>query len=93
VKLLSPWRSRRLQVALALSVLVWLGWRGYRWRVSAPFAGVADASWTEGTRILARDGRLIGERPSAEGLRGHSTRLDEVSERLVLATVASEDRR
>ena len=86
-------RSRRLQVALALCVLAWAGWRGYRWRVSAPFAAVTDASWTEGTRILARDGRLIGERPSPEGLRGHSTRLDEVSERLVLATIASEDRR
>ena len=78
-------RSRRLRVALAICVLAWAGWRGYRWRVAAPFAAVADASWTEGTRILARDGRLIGERPSPEGLRGHSTRLDEVSERLAVA--------
>ena len=86
-------RSRRVQVLLALCVIAWVGWRGYRWRVSAPLAAVADSSWTEGTRILARDGRLLGERPSPEGLRGHSTRLDEVSERLVLATIASEDRR
>ncbi|HSO37819.1 MAG TPA: penicillin-binding protein 1C [Labilithrix sp.] len=86
-------RSRRLHVLLALTVLAWLGWRGYRWRVGAPFAALGDSSWTEGTRVLARDGRILGERPSPEGLRGHSTRLDEVSERLVLATVASEDRR
>jgi penicillin-binding protein 1C len=43
--------------------------------------------------VLARDGRMLGERPSPEGLRGHSTRIDEVSDRLVLATIASEDRR
>ncbi|HSO36396.1 MAG TPA: hypothetical protein VLT33_27905, partial [Labilithrix sp.] len=60
-------RSRRLHVLLALSVLAWLGWRGYRWRVGAPFAALGDSSWTEGTRVLARDGRILGERPSPEG--------------------------
>ncbi len=71
----------------------WIGWRIYRHHVGAPFDALADSSWTEGTRVLARDGRILGERPSPEGLRGHSTRIEEVSERLVLATIASEDRR
>ena len=85
-------RRRRLLVLAFLTACVWLGWRGYRWKVGSPQEALSDASWTEGTRVLARDGRLLGERPSPDGLRGHSTRLDEVSERLVLATIASEDR-
>jgi penicillin-binding protein 1C len=87
--LFSRWARR-----LAIGSLIFFGlWRLFRAYAGAPYEGLADASWTEGTRVLARDGRLIGERASAEGLRGHSTRLEDVSERLVAATIASEDRR
>ncbi|MEA2748230.1 MAG: penicillin-binding protein [Myxococcales bacterium] len=76
-----------------MGIVAWLGWRLYRAYAGAPYDALADSSWTEGTRVVARDGRLLGERPSPEGLRGHSTRIDEVSDRLILATIASEDRR
>lgn len=85
--------SRRARVMAVTSLVFWLSWRLFRLSAGAPYEELADSSWTEGTRVLARDGRLLGERPSPEGLRGHSTRLEEVSERLVAATVASEDRR
>lgn len=86
-------RSRRLHVIAILSALLWASWRVYRVFAGAPYDALADSSWTEGTRVLARDGRLLGERPSPDGLRGHSTRIDDVSDRLVAATIASEDRR
>lgn len=83
-------RFHRLTIFL---LVAWASWRLFRAYAGGPYEALADSSWTEGTRVVARDGRLLGERPSPEGLRGHSTRIDEVSERLVLATVASEDRR
>ncbi len=85
-------RLRRVWVsASGLALLVWIAWRVLRVVVGAPDVG--DGAWTEGTRVLARDGRLLGERPSAEGLRGRATKLDDVSPRLVAATLASEDHR
>ena len=86
-------RYRRSRYMALFGIVLWISWRLFRLSAGAPYDALADSSWTEGTRVLARDGRLLGERPSPGGLRGHSTRIDEVSERLVLATVASEDRR
>ncbi|MBX3190922.1 MAG: penicillin-binding protein 1C [Labilithrix sp.] len=87
-------RSRkRAVVACAAIALAWLGWRGLRASAGAPYDALADSSWTESTRVLARDGRLLGERPSPEGLRGRTTKLGDVSPRLVAATIVSEDRR
>jgi penicillin-binding protein 1C len=85
-------RLRRLRIALALTLLVWVGWRAYRAHVGSPADRLHDASWTEATRVLARDGRILGELPSTEGLRGRETSLDEMGERIVLATIASEDK-
>ena len=85
---------RRVVICLfALTAFVWIGWRLARVALGSPIASMDDLSWTEGTRVLARDGRVLGERPSPEGLRGHSAKLEEISPRLVLATIASEDRR
>lgn len=86
-------RSRVLRVIASVGFVLWVAWRLFRASAGAPYDLLADASWTEGTRILARDGRLLGERPGPEGLRGHSTRLEEVGDRIVKATIASEDRR
>jgi penicillin-binding protein 1C len=86
-------RSGRVRLFAILALGAWISWRLFRAYAGAPYDALADSSWTEATRVVARDGRLLGERPSPEGLRGHSTRIDEVSERLVLATIASEDRR
>jgi penicillin-binding protein 1C len=87
------WQSRRARAIAIIGIMAWVSWRLFRAYAGAPYDGLADSSWTEGTRVLARDGRLLGERPTPEGLRGHSMRIDEVSERLILATIASEDRR
>lgn len=84
---------RRARLSALIGIALWISWRLFRAYAGAPYDALADSSWTEGTRVVARDGRLLGERPSPEGLRGHSTRIDEVSDRLVLATIASEDRR
>lgn len=84
--------ARRVGAALLAALALWLGWRGYRLAAGDPRAALADASWIEGTRVLARDGRLLGERPSAAGLRGRRTSLEDAGERLVAATRISEDR-
>jgi len=73
-------------------VALWAGWRIFRFEVGAPIADLDDLAWATSTRVLARDGRLLGERPSEAGLRGRATRLDDVGERLIAATLASEDR-
>lgn len=85
--------KRALRLGLVVLLASWLGWRAYRASVGAPVAELHDASWTEATRVLARDGRILGELPSSEGLRGRATTLDQMGERIVLATIASEDRR
>ncbi len=86
--------SSRLLKAVALLILVaCLSWRMFRASCGAPCEALANSSWTEGTRVLARDGRLLGEQRNASGLRGRRVRLDEVSPRLILATRASEDKR
>lgn len=85
--------ARSARVITIASVVFVAAWRLYRVTCGAPLEALSDSSWTEGTRVLARDGRLLGERPSPVGLRGRFTSIDEVSERLVAATIASEDRR
>jgi penicillin-binding protein 1C len=85
-------RRRRVGMVVACAFLAWIAWRAYRAEVGSPADRLHDASWTEGTRILARDGRILGELPSSEGLRGRETSLDDMGERIVLATIASEDR-
>jgi len=78
---------------LFVALTAWLGWRILRAYVGSPDVLLADTSWTEATRVLARDGRLLGERPSAAGLRGQPQKLQDMGTRLVAATIASEDRR
>ena len=86
-------QSRRARILAIIGIATWISWRLFRAYAGAPYDALADSSWTEGTRVVARDGRLLGERPSPEGLRGRSMRLEDVSDRLILATIASEDRR
>lgn len=84
-------RQRWLGVLLATTIVAWMGWRVLRVVAGSP-RGSLRATWSESTRVLARDGRLLGERPSSAGLRGQRTKLDDVSPRLVRATIVSEDR-
>jgi penicillin-binding protein 1C len=76
-----------------LVLVFWIAWRILRLAVAAPDQALLSGSWLEGTRVLARDGRVLGERASPAGLRGRWTTLDDAGERLVLATLTSEDRR
>lgn len=78
-------------VALVASVLAWGGWRGFRLHVGSPKEALEDMSWTSAIRVVASDGRLLGDRASPAGLRGIATKLEDVSPRLVTATIASED--
>jgi penicillin-binding protein 1C len=87
-------RARRSAVVfLVLATVAWIGWRSFRAAMGSPLSELDDLSWATSTRVLARDGRLLGERPSEVGLRGRAAKLDDMGDRLVMATVASEDRR
>lgn len=77
-------------VSVAAFVLAWAGWRIFRLQAGAP--SLDDLSWATSTRVLSRDGRILGERASDLGLRGRAGTLDEAGDRLVTATIASEDR-
>ena len=85
--------ARRAKIVGLVVAVLWVSWRVFRVSVGSPIAMLHDDSWTEGTRVLARDGRLLGERASPEGLLGRRSALAGVSPRLVEATIASEDRR
>lgn len=74
-------------VAAALGV----GWRGYRSAAGAPVDRLSD-TWHEGTRVLDREGRLLRELPSEAGQRGRSVPLDQMGERVIMATLVSEDK-
>ena len=81
---------KRAAYILGALCVLWLAWRGFRLAVGSPRAALTE-SWGESTRVYARDGRLLGERASASGLHGERTTLDQVSPRLVTATLTSED--
>lgn len=81
------WRKTRRPLGALL--VVWLAWRALRLYAGAP---ELQTDWTLGTRVLARDGRVLGERSGEGALRGRHVPLDEVSPRLIEATLASEDR-
>lgn len=82
-------KRERLRRFLAVLLGLWLGWRVLRLAAGTPSV---ETSWAESTRVTARDGRVLGERRSPAGMLGRRTPLDEVSPRLVMATLASEDR-
>ncbi|MDB4947196.1 MAG: Multimodular transpeptidase-transglycosylase [Labilithrix sp.] len=84
-------RRRAALAVLAVALCAWASWRAFRVAVGSPEEALADP-WSQSTRVHARDGRLLGERRSAAGLRGVPTHLASVSPRLVAATLASEDR-
>ena len=90
--LLAALVKRRTATLVAVAVLaLWLGWRGFRRAVGSPANLLEDDAWTRSVRVYARDGRLLGERASPAGLRGRPVPLEEVSPRLLDATLVSED--
>ncbi len=87
---MKPRTKKLAALALGLAIL-WVAWRGFRHACGSPAVSLGDDAWTRGTQVLARDGRLLGERPSPEGLRGRPVPLEDVSPRLLDATLVSED--
>lgn len=85
-------RRRVLVGAAALVALgAGLGWGAYRARAGEPMDRLSD-TWHQGHRVLDREGELLRELPSEAGQRGRSVPLDAIGERLILATIASEDK-
>lgn len=90
-------RRRRRLSALVLGLLgAWLmfaaGWQRWRAEVGEPTAALSER-WYAGHRILDRNGTILRELPADAGhnRRGRPTALDEIGERLILATLAAED--
>lgn len=91
-----PRLRRRLAIAAGASALGMLaalgGWQILRSTVGEPSAEALEDPWHSGHRIVARDGRILRERPSEAGLRGREQSLEAIGPRLVQATLTSEDR-
>ncbi|MFO0757830.1 MAG: penicillin-binding protein 1C [Byssovorax sp.] len=68
-----------------------IAWRSYRRGAGDPSFRLGDR-WHEGHRIVDRHGQDLRELPSEAGLRGRSLPLDALGDRIVLATLVSEDR-
>jgi penicillin-binding protein 1C len=66
--------------------------RGVRAAAGEPSARLADR-WHEGQRITDRKGRLLREIGSELGERGRPVPLEEMGDRIVVATLLSEDKR
>jgi|GEM_PF-637020 len=93
------WPAFRVTLAaFAGFALAWLAWRVVRLCAGSPLDGanreaLLAAEWARGTRVFAHDGTVLGERAAVSGLAGRATRLEDITSRLVSATLASEDRR
>jgi penicillin-binding protein 1C len=87
-------RKRLARGALGLGIalaVAYGGWRAYRRSAGDPSV-MLDETWHEGTRVLDRQGRLLRELPGPSGNRGRSLSRAEMGDRIVLATIVSEDR-
>ncbi|HZF53523.1 MAG TPA: penicillin-binding protein 1C [Polyangiaceae bacterium] len=82
---------RPLVAAAIVAAGLGVGWRGYRSAAGAPVDRLSD-TWHEGVRVLDREGRLLRELPSEVGQRGQPVPLDRVGDRVIWATLVSEDK-
>ena len=95
---LSAWRTRRqrsrraLVTMLAVLVGGMMIWRGYRSHVGDPESALTQP-WHAGHRMVDREGVVLRELPSEIGARGTPLALEAMGDRLVLATLTSEDKR
>lgn len=90
------WRAlRRLAVAVTalglVAAFVAGAWRRYRTAAGEPSRHLRD-HWHEGRRVLDRKGEELRDLPSGEGHRGRDMPLDAIGDRMIFATVVSEDR-
>lgn len=75
----------------AMLVAMMVGWSGYRSMVGHPIDALDDP-WHVGHRIVDRHGQLLREQPGEHGRRGQPQSLEQMGDRLILATLAAEDR-
>lgn len=68
------------------------GWQVYRATAGTPQTALSEDAWHRGHRVLDRHGSLLRELTSAIGSRGHELTRAQLGDRLVKATLASEDR-
>ncbi len=86
-------RGPRILCALAVGLaLLLIVWRLYRVFAGEP-SDQLQARWHEGNVVVDRQGVPLRDLPSEAGLRGRSMPLDQLGDRLVVATIISEDRR
>ena len=90
------WRRRLLLIATTVVIAgAWLSWRrlwdDLRERAGEPSDALEDR-WFDGQRVLDRTGALLRELPTDHNRRGRPLTRDELGERLVTATLVSEDR-
>ena len=90
----SPKRASRSHHCDRVASCRWVAWRSSASSVGGSSARLGDAAWNEGRRVLARERPCsFGERPSpSRASAATRSRLEEVGDRLVLSTLASEDR-
>lgn len=90
-----PARLRRPLAAALLAAAaggaVHFGWQFYRTSAGAP-AQALESEWHQAKRVYDRNGTLLRELPAEGGDRGRSIPLSEMGDRIVLATLASEDK-
>jgi len=82
---------RALAIGLVFAAIAALAWTRYRAAMGDPLLALASR-WHEGRRVVDRKGALLRELPSEAGLRGRSAPLEEIGDRLVTATLVSEDK-
>jgi penicillin-binding protein 1C len=85
--------KRRLATALLVSAAIGFGaWATTRSLVGEP-SGALNDDWHRGHRIVDRHGALLRELPTDAGSRGVPMAMEDMGDRLVIATLVSEDRR
>ncbi|HEU5076261.1 MAG TPA: transglycosylase domain-containing protein, partial [Polyangiaceae bacterium] len=87
-------RRARLGAWLALALLVssFLGWQLLGSLAGSPLAALADP-WHREREVVDRRGQPLRRIPSSNGLRGSPLELEAMGDRLITATLVSEDRR
>lgn len=89
-------RIARSAIALGIAALAITGGIALSQHVRAAAGDPSEklsTHWHEGHRIVDRNGKLLREVGSGEGQRGRPLALDEMGDRIVLATLMSEDKR
>lgn len=80
-----------LLAAVAVGGAAYLGWQYYRDVSGSPAPTLSD-QWHQSKRVFDRNGTLLREIPAEGGDRGRSLALSELGDRIVLATLVSEDK-